>query len=245
MMGNLPIQGYILGVVYVAYATYAILRQMSIVPSFFSITLIRYPYVVLHEVGHTVMGLATGKGIKKLVLKETTTESGGSAGYYLARRQSFLRLGFIRIGDALTALAGPVLPLFYMVFLTHFASVGNTKIMMLMMIAVYGVCVIFSRQRIRFLIATMVTVFGMDYMSQSKEVIGLWIVTILMLWCGLGLIEELIIIGGYNRKGSDMGVFTKSLIGIDWKPLSYVLNKIMQILYLFVLYDIIRILLNV
>lgn len=243
--------GGLLGAFFCLYAVYVLARELEFIPTLFSVALMRYPYVVIHEVSHLVMGLLMGQGVKKLVLKRTGGTKKGwfaenrpaSAGYYLPRRQSFVRFGFIRLGDALTALAGPTLSVCYLMGLVHFVALEHIEAVVVILGVLYIICIIFSRQRLRFILFAGLTGALFFYGGVGADQALLYTVVGLLAWCGAGLIEEIVIIGGYNRHGSDMGNFTKALIHVDWTWLSWILNKFMQAYYLYGLYYIITTLL--
>lgn len=240
--------GVILGAIYILYFFYVLCREFGLIPKLFPIALMRYPYVVIHEVSHLFMGLLMGKGVRKLILKKTDGSGGWfsegtgapSAGYYQPARGSWVGIGFIRLGDALTSLAGPALSLLYVMGLVRFISEGNIHSVVTSLGIVYLVCIIFSRQRLRFLLFALFTsgLFWYGRVGHTHAV--MYLVVFLLAWIGVGLIEEIIIIGGYNRHGSDMGNFTRALIGVDWQWLSYLLNKVMQAYYLYGLYFLIN-----
>lgn len=212
--------------------------------------LIRYPYVILHEISHAFVGVIFGCGINHLsILPKKLVQPNGTilytAGYYLPRYKSRFKLGPFNFGNALMALAGPVMPpiLIYSIVLS--IQRGDSFTLFLIMSSIFGFIILFAKQRWTFFMLAVVFYFIVFNSSMDLTDGGsLFAIELLTTWCLLGMVEEFIVLPFYTEKGSDMGQFTKNLILVDAPWLSFILNGFIMLYYAYMLYEIIRLLLT-
>lgn len=198
----------------------------------------RYLYVVLHELSHALVGLLTGCGIQRIVLK---TE-GDSAGYYQPKYESRLRFLWMNIGGALTALAGPLLPPIIIYWVMVQMTTANYSVLIIVTIIALLLIIRYSPQRWLYVLV-IGGLYGLTVVTSTQLVNTLILVGVV--WMLLGFIDEIFIVGGYNRKGSDMGVAVNNLFKVDWPAISWLLNKGVQGYYIYTIYKVMTLLMTV
>lgn len=214
--------------VYILVTVYRKLFKRTI--KWLPVTHTRYAYVLLHELSHLVTGLITLCGVEELVLK--TDKEKQSSGYYRPKRSSPIRVLWIKVGDSLVSFAGPVLPPILLYYLLSWTL--NNRLDYVAYSLIFGLILIvfYSKERWYFILFFSVIGFIFTFDTMPTEYILTYLAISFVIWSMIGMIDELFIIGGYNRKGSDIGLTTKALFFIDSPILSWILNKFIQIYYL-------------
>lgn len=191
------------------------------------INIMRYAYVVLHELSHLMVGLLMGCGCRELWL--SGSEDG--AGYYRPKYRSWFGYDFVNLGDAMMCIAGPILPPIIIKYLIDWILTGDyVKVYIVMGIFLF-LAIVYSSQKFRFIVLGLFIYSGL--VELQVLVLGVTV------WFIVGLFIELVLVGKYNRKGSDMGQFVYNIIQLDSPVISWVLNKILQVYYIYMIYLII------
>lgn len=188
------------------------------------INIMRYAYVVLHELSHLMVGLLMGCGCSELWL----SGSADSAGYYRPKYRSWFGYDFVNLGDAMMCIAGPILPPIIIKYLLDWIVSGDyLKVYIVMGIFLF-LAIVYSSQKFRFIL--------LGLLIYSNWVDLKVLVLVVTVWFIIGLLIELVLVGKYNRKGSDMGQFVYNIIHLDSPVISWILNKILQVYYIYMIY---------
>lgn len=218
-----------------AYAAWMILNRFGIVrmPTFVK-RMARFIYVILHEMSHALVGAITLKGIASLQIlpSKTVTQYGNTihtAGQYQSRRSSPFGIGFFNIGDALTAIAGPVLSPIVVLMLVDTLVRQSVEELIFILGIILVVIILFARERFLILAIGVAMYFMLgDQFSWTAQVAHN-IIGVIVIWAVLGMLEEISVLIKYNDRGSDVGQFTKNLIGQDRKWLSAPISILLTI----------------
>lgn len=203
--------------------------------------IVYFVFTVIHEISHAIVGLVMGKGISTIVLKpsELVDEKGQVqkyAGYYQGKYRSFLRLGPIRIGDALTNIAGYIVPPLILITLTSVLQRGFIQdITLFFVIGLIFLFIVSAHKIIPLILIVGLGLLVYSPFPYTKEVLDS-ITYVLVLMISLSLIEGFISLSTYIGPGSDTANFTYNLIRIRSKFLSRGINLVIQLYYVWILY---------
>lgn len=187
----------------------------------------RFLITVLHELSHLVVGVLMLKGFVELdVSKREET-----VGYYLPKYESPFKLLWIKVGDVLTLLAGPILPPLFVTYYGELLLHKDYDMLISIVMWVIVALIIFSNQRFY-----MIAVLGFMYLFRGFIFNQLGFIFYIMYgWMILGMIDEVFVLIQYIQ-GSDSEQIVKGLIGVKLKLFIYLVNFIFVGYYLYMIY---------